>query len=61
MIFFFFFFFEKQTHTHTQGRGKEIEMICYLSVYSYHVILNFCHKVRKIEEKNCKFSDYSSI
>ena len=60
-MIFFFFLRNKHTHTHTQGRGKEIEMICYLSVYSYHVILTFCHKVRKIEGKNCKVSDYSSI
>ena len=32
-----------------------------MSVYSYHGIIIFCHKVRKIEEKNCKVSDYSSI
>ena len=32
-----------------------------MSVYSYHVIINFCHKVRKIQEKNYKVNDYSSI
>ena len=25
-----------------------------MSMYRYHVIITFCHKVRKIQEKNCK-------
>jgi len=36
-------------------------MICYMSVYSYHVIITFCYKVIKIQKTNCKVSDYSSI
>ena len=32
-----------------------------MSVYNYHVIITFCHKVRKFQEKNFKVSDYSSI
>ena len=32
-----------------------------MSVYSYNVIITLCHKIRKIQEKNCKVSDYSSI
>ena len=36
-----------------------MERIYYMSLYGYHVIITFFHKVRKIEEKNCKVSDYS--
>ena len=30
-------------------------------VYCYHVIITFCYKVLKIQEKNYKVSDCSSI
>ena len=30
-------------------------------VYCYHIIITFCYKISKIQEKNCKISDYSSI
>ena len=32
-----------------------------MGVHSYHVIITFCRKVRKIQGKNYKVSDYSSI
>ena len=32
-----------------------------MSAYSYDVIITFCRKVRKIQGKNYKVSNYSSI
>ena len=32
-----------------------------MCVYCYHIIITFYYKVSKIQEKNCKISDYSSI
>ena len=29
-------------------------MVCYMCVYCYHVIIKFCYKVSKIQEKNVK-------
>ena len=37
-------------------------MVCYMCVYCYHVIIIFCYKVSKIQEKkNSKVSDCSKI
>ena len=36
-------------------------MVCCMCVYCYHVIITFCYKVRKIQKKNCKDRDCSSI
>ena len=36
-------------------------MVCYMCVYCYHVIIKFCYKVSKIQEKKCKVNDYPSI
>ena len=36
-------------------------MVCYMCVYCYHVIITFCYKVSKIQEKKCKVSDCPSI
>ena len=36
-------------------------MICYMCVYCYHVIITFCYKVSKIQEKKRKVSDCLSI
>ena len=33
----------------------------YMYVYYYHIIITFCYKVNKIQEKNYKVIDYSSI
>ena len=30
-------------------------------VYRYHIIITFRYEVSKVQEKNCKISDYSSI
>ena len=32
-----------------------------MCVYCYHIIINFCYKVSKIQEKDCKISDCSNI
>ena len=29
-------------------------MVCYMCIYCYHVIITFCYKVSKIQEKNVK-------
>ena len=36
-------------------------MVCYMCVYCYHVIITFCYKVSKIQEKKWKVSDCPSI
>ena len=37
-------------------------MVCYMCVYYYHVIITFCYKVSKIQEKKKrKVSDCPSI
>ena len=36
-------------------------MVCYMCVYCYHIIITSCNKVSKIQEKNCKINDCSSI
>ena len=30
---------------------RKIEMVCFMCVYCYHVIITFCYKVSKIQEK----------
>ena len=29
-------------------------MVCYMCVYCYQIIINFCYKVSRIQEKNVK-------
>ena len=38
-------------------------MVCYMCVYCYHIniIITFCYKVSKIQEKKHKVSDCPSI
>ena len=37
-------------------------MVCYTCVYYYHIIITFCYKVSKIQEKKkSKVSDCPSI
>ena len=38
-----------------------MEMVCYICVYCYHVIITFCYKVIKIQENKLKVSDCPSI
>ena len=35
--------------------------VCYMCAYCYHVIITFCYKVSKIQEKKRKVSDGLSI
>ena len=35
--------------------------VCYMCVYCYHVIITFCYRLSKIQEKKRKVSDGPSI
>ena len=40
---------------------KKLRWFFYMCVYCCLIIINFCNKVSKIQENNCKVNDCSSI